>query len=122
MRPDSTNVSEVVQQEVRDFVLGKCGSEYLPAESPKYKTKTIGAQEAHEAIRPTSVIRQPESLKAFLEPAMYKLYNLIWQRFVASQMEMAIYDTLHVEVTGTTRSHTYLLRASGSAVKFPGFL
>jgi DNA topoisomerase-1 len=103
-------------------VTEKYGSDFLPPEPPVYKTRSANAQEAHEAIRPTSVLRTPESVKAFLEPAMYKLYNLIWQRFVASQMESAVYDTLQVEVTGKTSAHEYLLRASGSSVKFPGYL
>jgi len=68
------------------------------------------------------VMREPEKVKPFLEAAMYKLYNLIWQRFVASQMEAAVYDTLQVEVSGKNNTHEYLLRASGSVVKFPGFL
>jgi len=122
MRTDSTNVSEIAQKDTRDYVSGKYGADYLPAEPPQYKTKSMGAQEAHEAIRPTSVPREPEKVKPFLEPAMFKLYNLIWQRFVASQMEAAVYDTLQVEVTGKTSAHEYLLRASGSAVKFAGFL
>ncbi len=122
MRTDSTNVSEIAQKDARDYVSGKYGADYLPVEPPQYKTKSMGAQEAHEAIRPTSVPREPEKVKAFLDPAMFKLYNLIWQRFVASQMEAALYDTLQVEVTGKTSAHEYLLRASGSAVKFPGFL
>ena len=122
MRTDSMNVSEIAQKETRDFVAAKYGADFLPPEPPQYKTKTIGAQEAHETIRPTSVMREPEKVKPFLETAMYKLYNLIWQRFVASQMEAAVYDTLQVEVTGKTDAHEYLLRASGSAVKFPGFL
>ncbi|HUI89093.1 MAG TPA: type I DNA topoisomerase [Anaerolineales bacterium] len=122
MRTDSTTVSEIAQKEARDFVVNKYGADFLPAEPPQYKTRTIGAQEAHEAIRPTSVMREPDRLKPFLEASMYKLYNLIWQRFVASQMEAALYDTLQVEVTGKTGAHEYLLRASGSAVKFPGFL
>lgn len=121
MRTDSTNVSELAQNEARQFVTAKYGGDFLPSEPPKYKTKTAGAQEAHEAIRPTSVMREPEKVKPFLEPAMFKLYQLIWQRFVASQMEAAVYDTLQVEVTGQS-DHVYLLRASGSAVKFPGFL
>ena len=122
MRTDSTNVSEIAQKDARDYVSGKYGADYLPAEPPQYKTRSMGAQEAHEAIRPTSVPREPEKVKAFLEPAMFKLYNLIWQRFVASQMEAAVYDTLQVEVTGKTATHEYLLRASGSAVKVAGFL
>jgi DNA topoisomerase-1 len=122
MRTDSTNVSTTAQAEARQYVANKYGNDFLPPEAPVYKTKSAGAQEAHEAIRPTSVMRDPESVKPFLEPPMFKLYNLIWQRFVASQMEAAVYDTLQVEVTGRTASHEYLLRASGSAVKFPGYL
>ncbi len=122
MRTDSTNVSEIAQKEARDFVMNKYGADFLPSDPPQYKTRTIGAQEAHEAIRPTSVARTPEAIKQYLEPAMFKLYNLIWQRFVASQMEAAVYDTLQVEVTGKSGGHEYLLRASGSSVKFPGFL
>ena len=121
MRTDSTNVSELAQNEARQFVAAKYGQDFLPATPPMYKTKSVGAQEAHEAIRPTSVMREPEKVKPFLEPAMFKLYQLIWQRFVASQMEAAVYDTLQVEVTGKTAGHEYLLRASGSAVKFLGF-
>jgi DNA topoisomerase-1 len=122
MRTDSMNVSTLAQNEAREYVTGKYGAEYLPAEAPVYKTKSAGAQEAHEAVRPTSVMRDPEKMKEFLDPAMFKLYRLIWQRFVASQMESAVYDTLQVEVTGKTTEHEYLLRASGSAVKFPGFM
>jgi DNA topoisomerase-1 len=122
MRTDSMNVSAVAQQEAREYVTNKYGADFLPAEIPVYKTKSAGAQEAHEAIRPTSVTRDPEKVKEYLDPAMFKLYRLIWQRFVASQMEAAAFDTLQVEVTGKTAAHEYLLRASGSAVKFPGFL
>jgi DNA topoisomerase-1 len=122
MRTDSMNVSTIAQGEAREYVMGKYGKDYLPAESPIYKTKSAGAQEAHEAIRPTSAMRDPEKVKNFLDPAMFKLYRLIWQRFVASQMESAVFDTLQVEVTGKTTAHEYLMRASGSAVKFPGFL
>jgi len=122
MRTDSMNVSTIAQGEARDYVMGKYGADYLPAEAPIYKTKSAGAQEAHEAIRPTSAMRDPERVKEFLDPAMFKLYRLIWQRFVASQMESAVFDTLQVEVIGKTNAHEYLLRASGSAVKFPGFL
>jgi len=122
MRTDSTNVSELAQKETRDYVLGKYGDKYLPEELPKYKTKAAGAQEAHEAIRPTSVMRTPESVKSHLEPPMFKLYQLIWQRFVASQMEAAVYNTLQVEVTGVSGSRNYLLRASHQVIYFMGFL
>ncbi len=122
MRTDSTNVSAMAQAEAREYVSAKYGGDFLPAEPPVYKTKSANAQEAHEAIRPTSVMRDPEKIKDFLEPAMFKLYRLIWQRFIASQMEAAVFDTLQVEVSGKTSAHEYVLRASGSAVKFPGFL
>jgi DNA topoisomerase-1 len=122
MRTDSTNIAGLAQNEARAYVVEKYGADFLPPKPPQYKTKAKGAQEAHEAIRPTSVMRDPEKVKPYLEPAMFKLYRLIWQRFVASQMEAAVYDTLQVEVTGKTSAHEYLLRASGSAVKFPGFL
>ena len=122
MRTDSTNVSTLAQNEARQFIKNKYGGDFLPPEPPQYKTRSANAQEAHEAIRPTSVMREPELVKEYLEPAMFKLYRLIWQRFVASQMEAAVYDTLQVEVIGKTNAHEYLLRASGSAVKFAGFL
>ncbi len=122
MRTDSMNVSTIAQNEAREYINGKYGADYLPPEAPIYKTKSANAQEAHEAIRPTSVMRDPEKVKDFLDPAMFKLYRLIWQRFVASQMESAVFDTLQVEVTGKTTAHEYLLRASHLTVKFPGFL
>jgi len=122
MRTDSTNIAEMAQQEARQFIASTYGNDFLPPTPPQYKTKAVGAQEAHEAIRPTSVLRQPEKIKQYLSGDQYKLYLLIWQRFVASQMEAAIYDTLTVEVTATGQQHKYLLRASGSAIKFPGFL
>ena len=110
MRTDSTNVSSIAQAEARDYVSGKYGNDYLPSEPPMYKTKSANAQEAHEAVRPTSAMREPEQIKDFLDPAMFKLYRLIWQRFVASQMESAVYDTLQVEVTGKTSAHEYLTK------------
>ncbi|RPJ23965.1 MAG: type I DNA topoisomerase, partial [Chloroflexi bacterium] len=122
MRTDSTNVSVQWQEEARQYIKNKYGADFLPAEAPHYKTRSANAQEAHEAVRPTSAMREPEQVKDYLEPAMFKLYRLIWQRFVASQMEAAVYDTLQVEVTGRTNEHEYLLRVSGSTVKFAGFL
>ncbi|HET6846391.1 MAG TPA: type I DNA topoisomerase, partial [Anaerolineales bacterium] len=122
MRTDSPQVSESAQLEARDFILKKFGADFLPQEAPIYKSRSATAQEAHEAIRPTSVHLEPEAVKGYLEPAMYRLYNLIWQRFVASQMEAAVYDTLQVEVTGRGDDQEYLLRASGSIVRFAGFM
>jgi DNA topoisomerase-1 len=121
MRTDSTNVAEVAQAEAREFIGQRYGEGFLPAEPPKYTKKAVGAQEAHEAVRPTSVMRQPEAIKEFLNRDQFRLYQLIWQRFVASQMTPAVFDTLSVDVTGQ-KEHVYLLRASGSSVKFPGFL
>ena len=122
MRTDSTNVSELAQAEARQFIQERYGPGFVPDEPPVYKTKARGAQEAHEAIRPTSVLRQPASVKKFLNRDQHRLYQLIWQRFVASQMSAAIYDTLSVEVNGKTSAHEYLLRASGSTIRFQGFL
>ena len=122
MRTDSTNVAELAQEEARAFIFQRYGESFLPDKPPKYKTRARSAQEAHEAIRPTSVLRQPESLKEYLGRDQYRLYQLIWQRFVASQMSAAIYDTLSVEIEGKTKAHLYTLRASGSTIVFQGFL
>jgi DNA topoisomerase I len=122
MRTDSTNIAEVAINEVRGYISQRYGNDFLPGKPIEYKTKSKGAQEAHEAVRPTSSLRDPEKVKPFLEPAMFKLYQLIWQRFVACQMESAVYDTLSVDVTGAGSVHEYLFRAAGSAVKFPGYL
>ena len=122
MRTDSTNISALAQSEARQFIQQRYGETFLPPEPPVYKTKARGAQEAHEAIRPTSVLRHPDSLKDYLNRDQLRLYQLVWQRFVSSQMAAALYDTLSVDVTGTTPQHQYLLRASGSTIRFQGFL
>ncbi len=122
MRTDSVNVSKVAQKEVRTFITSKYGSSYLPANPPKYKTKSRGAQEAHEAVRPTSVLRAPLAIKQFLTRDQYRLYQLIWQNFVASQMADAIFDTISIEIDAKGDQHQFLLRASGSTTQFPGFL
>jgi DNA topoisomerase-1 len=121
MRTDSTQVSEIAQKEARDFIAEKFGKEFLPAEIPQYRSKTRNAQEAHEAIRPTSLFRQPKSLEEFLTRDQFRLYSLIWQRFLASQMASAIFDTIQVEVEARSE-RVYLLRASGAKVRFQGFL
>lgn len=122
MRSDSTNVSQLAQKEASKFIAQQYGEKFLPAKTPVYRKKPRGAQEAHEAIRPTSVMRQPGNIKDYLTRDQHRLYRLIWQRFVASQMAAAIYDTLAVEVIGNTTNHEYLLRASGSSIRFQGFL
>lgn len=123
MRTDSTNVAQMAQDEARRFIAERYGAEFLPAEPPVYKTRVKGAQEAHEAIRPTGVLRTPEKVQSHLSRDQYRLYDLIWRRFVASQMAAALYDTLSVEVlAGTATDKPYLFRASGSTLRFPGFL
>jgi len=121
MRTDSTSVSELAQQEAREFIRERYGQEFVPADPPQYKTRAKGAQEAHEAIRPTLASREPKAIAAFLTKDQLKLYTLIWQRFIASQMTPAIYDTLTVEITAQN-AQVYLFRVSGSAIKFSGFL
>jgi len=123
MRTDSTNISEIALNEVRGFIAQRFGDGFLPEVPPKYKTRTQSAQEAHEAVRPTSVMRQPKAIKKYLSRDQYRLYRLIWQRFVASQMKPAVYNTLSVEILGKGELHgEYLLRASGSQLDFPGYL
>jgi DNA topoisomerase I len=122
MRTDSTNVAELAQQEARQFIGERYGQSFLPPKAPVYLTKSRGAQEAHEAIRPTSVMRQPQAIKEFLNRDQFRLYQLVWQRFTASQMESAVFDTISVDVTGAADGREYLFRASGSTVKFLGFL
>jgi DNA topoisomerase-1 len=121
MRTDSTNVSESAQAEARDYIVGRFGPDYLPPEPPQYKTRAKGAQEAHEAIRPTSAMREPKAIESFLSKEQFKLYQLIWQRFVASQMAAAIFDTVSVDIEAKG-SQTYLFRAAGSTIRFNGFL
>lgn len=121
MRTDSTNVSDVAQAEARELIQHRYGKDYLPEKSPVYKTKAKSAQEAHEAIRPTSVKRTPKQMKPHLSRDQYRLYRLIWQRFIASQMKAAVFSTVSVDVEGKA-DHQYSLRASGSVLKFAGFL
>lgn len=137
MRTDSPRVSEVAQAQAKDFIRQNFGEEFLPPKPRQYKARKT-AQEAHEAIRPTSVFRTPESLKPFLEPDQLALYTLIWKRFVASQMADAIYDTLTVDIIARDREqgtgngdglpewlkgvNEFLFRATGRALKFAGWL
>ncbi len=124
MRTDSVQVSKQAVAEARTYITQRHGRNYMPKKSPLYKTKAKAAQEAHEAIRPTSVFRTPESLQSFLSRPQLQLYTLIWQRFVASQMKPAVYDTLSVEVTASRAPDDmpYRFRASGRKLKFAGHL
>ena len=124
MRTDSLQVSGQAQTQARNYIHQNFGKSYTPGKPPRYKTKTKGAQEAHEAIRPTNVMRSPALMKAHLNAQQFRLYQLIWRRFVASQMSNAVYDTIRVDIKAglTEDSLPYLLRASGSKLKFRGFL
>ncbi|HDR8113471.1 TPA: type I DNA topoisomerase [Bacillus cereus] len=117
MRTDSTRISETAQTEARTYITEAYGTEYIGTEKKK-ESKKSNAQDAHEAIRPTSVMRKPEELKSFLSRDQLRLYKLIWERFVASQMASAIMDT----VTARLINNNVQFRASGSVVKFPGFM
>ncbi len=121
MRTDSTNISPVAQKEAAAYINSVHGASFVPAKPPVYTKKAKGAQEAHEAVRPTSVYRTPDSIREYLEKDQYRLYQLIWQRFIASQMADVVYKTETVEVE-TKKVHDYLFRASGQKVVFPGFL
>ncbi len=124
MRTDSTHISTQAQDEARQFIVETYGQDYLPKKPNVYTKKAKGAQEAHEAIRPTGVMRTPEALKSYLNREQQRLYRLIWQRFVASQMAPAIYDTIRVDVLAgeSGADHPYHFRASGSTLRFQGFL
>jgi len=122
MRTDSTRVSEDALAEVRAFVGERYGTNYLPGSPNVYKTKK-DAQDAHEAIRPTSVLRTPESLERVLAEDELKLYRLIWMRFIASQMNPALLDQTTIDINAKGKSKVdYLFRATGSVLKFDGFL
>ncbi len=119
MRTDSTRVSEEAVKEARKFIKEKLGSNYLPQKRRSYESKAPkSAQDAHEAIRPTSVFRTPDSVKNYLTPEQFKLYDLIWRRFVASQMKDAVFDTVSVDIEGNGLT----FRATGSTLREEGFL
>ncbi|HLW61109.1 MAG TPA: type I DNA topoisomerase [bacterium] len=117
MRTDAVRVAEEAQQQAREYIGQVFGAPYVPGQPRQYPSRR-NAQGAHEAIRPTSVLRTPEIVKPFLKADQYKVYKLIWERFLASQMASAVLDTLAVDIT----VGPYLFRATGSRVKFPGFL
>ncbi len=117
MRTDSVNVASSAQQEAAHFIRGKYGNDYLPETPPVYRSKK-GAQEAHEAIRPTSVQREPESIRSFLSDEEYKLYDLIWRKFLASQMKPAVDLSISVSILNGDK---YWFKATGRRNIFPGF-
>ena len=119
MRTDSVNLAQEAVAELRDFILGRYGKEALPARPRQFKTKAKNAQEAHEAIRPTSVTRAPKEIKGRLSAEQFKLYELIWKRTMASQMKHATIDTVAVDMACGKGN---LFRANGSAIADPGFM
>ncbi|MEP7188634.1 MAG: type I DNA topoisomerase, partial [Roseiflexaceae bacterium] len=144
MRTDSFNIAREAQEEAREVIKERYGEPYLPEKPPIYRTKAKGAQEAHEAIRPTSSRRHPEDLREILSREQHRLYDLIWKRFVASQMSAALFDSTTVDIGALTNDQRrpttvsgaqpslvvgqssavdpYTFRATGSVLKFPGFL
>jgi DNA topoisomerase-1 len=119
MRTDSTRISDEAAEEAREVIRGRFGDNYLPTTRNVYKNQKA-AQEAHEAIRPTSAHRDPASVKQFLDRDHYQLYKLIWNRFVASQMVPAVLEVTRVDCVPQGTQSEYLFRATGTVVKFPG--
>ena len=127
MRTDSVTVSDLAQNEAREYVTNRFGKDYIPDSPPTYKSRSKNAQEAHEAVRPTGVLRDPKAMKEHLSRDQHRLYTLIWQRFVASQMSPAVYNTVRAELmVGAAnvlpKDRPYHFRATGSDLKFAGFL
>ena len=127
MRTDSVTISGEAQKEARSYVSNRFGTRYVPVKPPVYKTRSKNAQEAHEAIRPTSVMRVPKEIKEHLSRDQHRLYKLIWDRFVASQMSPAKYNTVSADIwvgdaNVAVTKRPYLFRATGSDLEFAGFL
>jgi DNA topoisomerase-1 len=124
MRTDSTHVAHSAIVETRDFISERYGAEYLPKTARLFARQVKGAQEAHEAIRPTSTRREPSAIKEYLEPNQFKLYQLIWQRMVASQMAAAVFEnvTIDIDAKKTPSKTRYTLRAQSSVSVFLGFM
>jgi len=118
MRTDSLNLSGFSLDNVRDYIQNKIGPNYIPDKPRFFKTKSKGAQEAHEAIRPTDVFRTPDEIANYLNPKQLKLYKLIWQRTLACQMQPAIFDSTTIDI----KANDFTFRATGSIIKFDGFL
>jgi DNA topoisomerase-1 len=124
MRTDSTHMAVSAVAEIRDYVTEKYGSKYIPPKPRSFSRKNKWTQEAHEAVRPTKVYRDPDYVRQYLKPEQYKLYELIWKRAVASQMASAVISNTMVEIDATPQKtkNEYRFRSSSSAVKFPGFI
>jgi DNA topoisomerase I len=121
MRTDSTRISNDALAEVREVIASNYGQEFLPETPNIFKSKK-DVQDAHEAIRPTAAMRHPDSVKQFLQEDEYKVYKLIWQRFVASQMNPAVFDQTTIDIDAKAEGKSFLFRVTGSVLKFEGFL
>src|SRR5205823_7806235 len=121
MRTDSTRVSNEALAEVREYIGSQYGPDYLPTTPNTYKEKKE-AQAAHEAIRPTSAMRHPDQIRQYLKEDEFKVYKLIWQRFVASQITPAVFDQTTVDIDAKSGSEIFWFRVTGSVLKFDGFL
>lgn len=117
IRTDSTRIADEAKAEVNKYIVEKFGKEYANSQA-NYASKRANVQDAHEAIRPTSIYREPDSIKDSLTLDQYKLYKLVWSRFIASQMAPAIYDTVFMDIV----NNEYVFKASGSSIKFLGFM
>ncbi len=122
MRTDSVTLAEVALTEIREVIAERYGAQNVPDEPRTFKTKTKNAQEAHEAIRPTSVARAPDDLKAVLDEDQFKLYSLIWKRTMACQMVPAVFDTVAIEMAAGPADVGHRMRANGSVLVEPGFM
>jgi DNA topoisomerase-1 len=124
MRTDSTHVASSAIGETRDFIAGKYGDRFVPQHPRHFAKKSKYAQEAHEAIRPTRIHREPDQLRSYLKPEQFKLYDLIWKRMVASQMAAALMEatTVEIDAKSSEPQKSYILKTSSSVVKFPGFI
>ncbi len=124
MRTDSTHVARTAIAETREFIEQKYGKEYVPEHARTFATSVKGAQEAHEAIRPTKTFREPSQIKQYLNTNQFRLYDLIWKRMVASQMSAAVFDnvTVDVEARCAEPRANYLFRATSSVNRFPGYI
>ena len=122
MRTDSTKVAASALAETREYIEKRYGAEFVPAKHRVFTRKAKGAQEAHEAIRPTRTSREPEHIKQFLTPEQFKLYDLIWKRMVASQMASSVAENTTVDIEAKPAGKGYLVRASTTTTTFLGFL
>lgn len=123
MRTDSTNVASAALKEANEYIKGEFGAEYAPRKPRAYTRKVKGAQEAHEAIRPTSILRSPQNIRQHLNNEQFRLYDLIWKRMLASQMTDALFDSTRVDISAKSAKsdNEYLFRATGTVLKFAGF-